>query len=347
MNSLRKILFPFSIVYGFATRIRNWAFDTGLLKSEKFGIPVIAVGNLNVGGTGKSPLIETMIRLLQEHCKTAVLSRGYGRKTKGFLLADEQSNAAQLGDEPFQFYRKFKRVTVAVDEKRARGIKQLLTLRPDLEVVLLDDAFQHRYVNAGLTILLTSWNDLYTDDLLLPAGNLREARRGAKRADMIIVTKCPPKLTPVQKEETIKKLQPESCQEVFFSTISYHNAVIGRDAEIALSDLSKYKVLLVSGIADPKPLEGFLRSAHIDFEHIEFGDHQTLHQSDFNSISKKFDRIAHKLKIILTTEKDYVRNFMEVNLPVFYLPISAEFLEEADKFNHLIKDYVRKNKGDN
>lgn len=347
MNSLRKILYPFSIIYGFVTWIRNWAFDKGLLKSEKFNIPIIAVGNLNVGGTGKSPLIETLIRLLHKDFQTAVLSRGYGRKTSGFLLADDRSSAEQLGDEPFQFFRKFKLISVAVDEKRARGIKQLLNLRPDLEVVLLDDAFQHRYVSAGLKILLTSWNDLYSDDLLLPAGNLREGKQGAKRADMIIVTKCPLNLSAGQFKETIEKLKPEPHQDVFFSTIRYHNAVVGHDAEIALSDLSKYKVLLVTGIADPKPLEGFLKRSHVEFEHLEFGDHQTLHQSEFTAISKKYDRIPQKLKIILTTEKDYVRNFMEVNLPVFYLPISAEFLEEGDKFNHLIKGYVRKNKGDN
>ncbi len=340
-------MFPFSIIYGFATQIRNWAFDKGLLKSEKFNLPVICVGNLNVGGTGKSPLIENLIRLLYKNFQTAVLSRGYGRKTQGFLLADDQSNAEQLGDEPFQFFRKFKQITVAVDEKRARGIKQLLTLRPDLEVVLLDDAFQHRYVNAGLTVLLTSWNDLYTDDLLLPAGNLRERKRGAKRANIIIVTKCPAKLTPVQMKKTRKRLQPESYQEVFFSKINYAEAAIGRETEIALNELKRYKVLLVTGIADPKPLEDFLRTSHIEFEHIEFGDHQILQQSDFEVITKKYDKIPQKLKIILTTEKDYVRNFMEVNLPVFYLPISAEFLEEGDKFNHLIKDYVRTNKGDN
>ena len=340
-------MFPFSIIYGFVTQIRNWAFDIGLLKSEKFNVPVIAVGNLNVGGTGKSPLIENLIRLLHKNFQTAVLSRGYGRKTQGFLLADDQSNAAQLGDEPFQFFRKFEQISVAVDEKRARGIKQLLILRPDLEVVLLDDAFQHRYVNAGLKILLTSWNELYTDDLLLPAGNLREGKKGAKRANMIIVTKCPAKLTPGQIKETIMKLKPEPNQEVFFSTIGYQKTVIGQDAEIALSDLSKYKVLLVTGIANPKPLEDFLRTSYIDFEHIEFGDHQILQQSDFDLIAKKYESLPQKLKIILTTEKDYVRNFMEVNLPVFYLPINAEFLGEGDKFNHLIKDYVRKNKGDN
>lgn len=340
-------MYPFSIIYGFVTHVRNWAFDTGILKSERFNKPVIAVGNLNVGGTGKSPLIETMIRLLCKDFKTAVLSRGYGRTTNGFLLADDQSDADRLGDEPFQFYRKFRQITVAVDEKRARGIKKLTTLKPDLEVVLLDDAFQHRYVNAGLSILLTSWNALYTDDLLLPAGNLREGKKGAKRANMIIVTKCPPKLSPDQIKETIAKLQPESYQEVFFSTIKYHRTAISGDAEIAVSDLHNYKVLLITGIADPKPLESFLRNSHINFEHIEFGDHQTLNQSDFKTISKKYESIPQKLKMILTTEKDYVRNFMEVNLPVFYLPISSEFLEEGDKFNHLIKDYVRKNKGDN
>jgi tetraacyldisaccharide 4'-kinase len=323
--------------------IRNWAFDQGIIRSRKFDIPIIAVGNLNVGGTGKSPQIEYLIRLLMPAFEIAVLSRGYGRTTKGFLLSDENSTAEQLGDEPLQFYRKFKNLCVAVDEKREHGIEQIQRLKPKVELVLLDDAFQHRHVEAGLYVLLTAWDDLYADDLLLPAGNLREPKSGAQRAHIIVVTKCPPHLSAEEQAVIINKLNPGSHQKVFFNTIVYQDQILGNQKEVFMNDLNEYGVLLVTGIANPKPLMEFLTHHKVSFKHMKFADHQNLGKAALKTISQRYDAIAGDKKIILTTEKDYVRNFLNVDLPVYYLPIRTEFIENGDGFNNLINDYVRKN----
>src|SRR6478752_1663867 len=203
MNLLRKILFPFAVLYGFITSIRNFLYDNNLLKSYSFDLPIIAVGNLSVGGTGKTPQIEYLIRLLSSKYKVATLSRGYKRKSEGFVLADETSNAEILGDEPFQFFQKFKNIQVAVDANRKNGIEQLLSQPEKPEVILLDDAYQHRKVKAGFYIMLTAYGDLYADDFMLPTGNLREYRSGANRANLIVVTKCPPNLS-ISEQENIK-----------------------------------------------------------------------------------------------------------------------------------------------
>lgn len=337
-------MYPFSLIYGLITKFRNWSFDKGFLKSQEFSLPIIAVGNLNVGGTGKSPQIEYLIRLLHNTYITAVLSRGYGRKTKGFLVANDNSDADELGDEPLQFYRKFSNLCVAVDEDRVNGIEQILRINPETELILLDDAFQHRYVKAGLYLLLTAYHDLYVDDLLLPAGNLRESKRGAKRADIIVVTKCPGNLSKEDRIQIEKKLNPEAHQKVFFSSIIYEKTVAGNQNEILVSDLKDYKVLLVSGIANPEPIEEFLNQNRIGYEHMKFADHQKLENREIRSISKKYDEISGDKKIILTTEKDYVRNFLRVDLPVYYLAIQTEFIEGEEDFNNLINNYVRKNK---
>lgn len=343
MNFLRKILYPFSLIYGLITTLRNWAFDKGLIKAKEFDLPIIAVGNLNVGGTGKSPQIEYLIRLLQAKYDTAVLSRGYGRKTKGFLMADVDADANQLGDEPFQFYRKFTNLTVAVDENRVHGVEQIQKLDPGIGLILLDDAFQHRYVKAGFYLLLTAFDDLYVNDLLLPAGNLRESKSGAKRANIIVITKCPKNLNKEDRGRIEKKLKPQPYQKVFFSTITYQKKIIGSQGEISIDDLKNYKVLLVTGIANPKPIEDFLFQKKIDFEHVKFGDHHHIENKEIKSISKKYDKISGSRKIILTTEKDYVRNFLDVEFQVYYLAIETEFIDGEEEFNNLINDYVRKN----
>ncbi|HSN48353.1 MAG TPA: tetraacyldisaccharide 4'-kinase [Flavobacterium sp.] len=216
MNLLRKILFPFAILYGFITGIRNFLYDKGILKSYSFDVPVIAVGNLSVGGTGKTPQIEYLIRLLSPKYKVATLSRGYKRQSKGFVLADSTSNAEILGDEPFQFYKKFNKIQVAVDADRKHGIDQLLSQTNKPEVILLDDAFQHRKVKAGFYILLTSYGDLYSDDFMLPTGNLRESNSGAQRADMIVVTKCPATLSLDEQNEIKAKLKLEPNKELYY-----------------------------------------------------------------------------------------------------------------------------------
>ncbi len=326
-------------------RLRNWAFDKGIIRSKKFNIPIIVVGNLNVGGTGKSPQIEYLIRLLTLNYETAVLSRGYGRKSKGFLLADKNSNADLLGDEPLQFYRKFNKLCVAVDERRVHGIEQIQKLKPNVELILLDDAFQHRYVDAGLYILLTAFGNLYMDDHLLPSGNLRESKNGAKRAQLIVVTKCPQNLSMEEQHRIVKKLKPLKHQQVFFSTIAYGDVILGDQKKIFINDLVSYDVLLVTGIANPQPIEEFLNQKKIVFDHLKFTDHQRLGKKELESIYKKHVENSTGNKLILTTEKDYVRNFLDVNFPVYYLPIQTGFIGDGDNFNKLINSYVRKNKG--
>lgn len=336
-------MYPISLLYGLVISIRNKAFTIGFLSSKSFDIPIIAVGNLNVGGTGKSPMIEYLIRLFLESYHTAVLSRGYGRKTKGFFLAEPDCSALELGDEPYQFYRKFKNLDIAVDEKRVRGIETLRELKPDLELVLLDDAFQHRHVKAGLYILLTAFDNLYVDDFLLPTGDLRERKKGADRADLIVVSKCPQTLSKIERLEIIKKIAPKKHQEVFFSSIAYDDQIYANDHTIQLNELEQWKILLVTGIANPKPLLAFLQKNKLDVEHIKFADHQFIGDKDQRRIASRFDSIKDKNKLILTTEKDFVRNFLNTTLPIYYLPIKTNMLEGENKFNEIIQNYVRKN----
>ncbi|WKK66882.1 tetraacyldisaccharide 4'-kinase [Lutimonas zeaxanthinifaciens] len=344
MNSLRKILYPFSLLYGFIISIRNTCFDLGILESKSFDFPVIVVGNLNVGGTGKSPMIEYLIRSFESDFKTAVLSRGYARKTKGFLMASEGCTARDIGDEPYQFFRKFKNLTVAVDEKRVRGIEKLKQIKPELELMLLDDAFQHRYVKAGFSILLTAYDDLYVDDLLLPAGNLRESVSGARRANVVVVTKCPASLDKRKKREIIAKLSPSFNRDIFFSTVDYDDLIINdKGDKIDMGVLNEYQVLLVTGIANPTILEGFLRDRQVNFEPLKFSDHQFFGEKEHKAIENKFNMLSSGKKLILTTEKDYVRSFQNVDLPVYYIPIRTRILYEDEKFNNIIQNYVRQN----
>ncbi|MGI9530252.1 tetraacyldisaccharide 4'-kinase [Lutimonas sp.] len=346
MNSLRKILFPFSILYGLITGLRNFAFDIGILTSKSFDIPIILVGNLSVGGTGKSPMIEYLIGHFSDSLEMAVLSRGYGRKTKGYLLADTRSTAKDIGDEPFQFHRKFPAVKVAVDEERVHGVEQLLKLKPSVDLLLMDDGFQHRYVQAGCAVLLTSYEDLYTNDLLLPAGNLRESRRGARRAQIIVVTKCPDDISGEDRNRIIDQLKPAEDQHVFFSCIKYSSRIFDGSGHRSLEEITGSQVVLVTGIANSLPMERFLSSRGIDFRHIKFSDHQRIDGDDMQKIKDGLDELPADQRIVITTEKDYVRSFIDIDLPVFYLPISTEIKGDSEKFNELIQVYVRKNKRD-
>jgi tetraacyldisaccharide 4'-kinase len=334
MNLLRKILFPFAILYGFITSIRNFLFDKGILKSYSFDIPVIAVGNLSVGGTGKTPQIEYLIRLLSPKYKVATLSRGYKRQSKGFVLADSSSNAAILGDEPFQFYSKFKDIQVAVDADRKNGIEQLLSQTENPEIILLDDAFQHRKVKAGFYILLTSYGDLYSDDFILPTGNLRESRSGAKRANVVIVTKCPENL-PLEEQNKIRiKLQLNANQELYFSYIDYDDSVYSKDKTMKFSEIQNVDKLLLAGIAKPNPFFAYLQSKND--EKLVFADHHHFTENDIRNILDKAQN-----KIIITTEKDFVRlkgKLSEEQL--FYLPIKSSFISDSDNFDKTITNYV-------
>ncbi len=319
-----------AFLYWLVTFIRNWLYDKGIFKSFSFDIPIIAVGNLSVGGTGKTPQIEYLIRLLSDNYKVAVLSRGYKRTTKGFILADENASASSIGDEPFQFYSKFPNIQVAVDANRKSGIENLLQLPNKPDVVLLDDAFQHRKVKAGFYILLTAYDDLFCDDNILPFGNLREPSSGKKRADMIIVTKCPKDLSELAQQKIKEKLKVK--QQVFFTTIQYDDCVFGNDSQLLVSEIQSESKVLVAGIAKPKLFFDFLKNDND--ETLVFPDHHDFSKQDCELILAK----ANGRKII-TTEKDFVRlNGLLPKAQLFYLPIKSTFLNT--NIDKTIEDYV-------
>ena len=334
MNLLRKLLFPFAILYGLITSIRNFLFDKGILKSYSFDLPIIAVGNLSVGGTGKTPQIEYLIRLLSDKYKVATLSRGYKRESKGFILAQTNATAKILGDEPYQFFEKFKNIQVAVDADRKNGIEQLLAQKDKPDVILLDDAFQHRKVKAGFYILLTSYGELFSDDFILPTGNLRESRSGAKRANVVIVTKCPSVLSPENQIEIRKRLKLSNNQDLYFTFIEYDDFVFGGNQKIDVSLIQENPKTLVAGIAKPQPFFDYLQN-EMDVC-LTFPDHHNFNDKDILEIKK----LAKNNKII-TTEKDFVR--LKGSLPseqLFYLPIKSAFLSGSENFNKTILNYV-------
>lgn len=340
MNLLRKLLFPFAILYGFITSLRNYLYDKGILKSYSFNIPVIVVGNLSVGGTGKTPQIEYLIRLLSPIYRVATLSRGYKRKSEGFILADDSVNAEIIGDEPFQYFKKFPNIQVAVDSDRKNGIEKLLKQKTPPEIILLDDAFQHRKVKAGFYILLTAYEDLFCDDFMLPTGNLRESRNGAKRANVIIVTKCRPHITQLEQEAISIKLRRfllcrnDNKVEIFFSSIDYDDKVCNASESILVSDLNEKQKIVLAGIAKPKPFFDFLQN---DSDEIMiFPDHHNFNNRDIETLKNKA-----KDKIIVTTEKDYVRLLTKIpKLKLYYLSIKSRFIKHQDLFNQIIINYV-------
>jgi tetraacyldisaccharide 4'-kinase len=334
MNLLRKILFPFAFLYGFITNTRNFLYDKGILKTYSFDVPVIAVGNLSVGGTGKTPQIEYLIRLLSPKYKVATLSRGYKRQSKGFILANSNSNPEILGDEPFQFYSKFKNIQVAVDADRRNGIEQLLSQEERPDIFLLDDAFQHRKVKAGSYILLTSYGDLYSDDFMLPTGNLRESRSGAQRANVVIVTKCPSDLSLDEQNKIKNQLQLDYNQLLYFSYIDYDDSVYSEEKTMRVSEIKNVDKLLLAGIAKPNPFFAYLQSEND--EKLVFQDHHHFTEKDINEIKYKSQN-----KIIITTEKDFVR--LKGSIPkekLFYLPIRCSFISESENFDKSIINYV-------
>ena len=335
MSILRKILTPFALLYGTGMLLRNGLYNVKIFKSKAFPLPVISVGNLSVGGTGKSPMIEYLLTLLISNYKTATLSRGYGRDSTGFYLLDGSETAEMVGDEPLQFKTKFKHAIVAVDEKRTRGISLLLA-NCSPEVILLDDAFQHRKVKAGLNILLTTYDQLYVDDFILPTGNLREPASGAKRAHIIVVTKCP-KNMPVKKQIAIRKrLKLKNYQKLFFSYIEYGNKVYSEKPRKLISSISDEKITLVTGIANPQPLCDYLDQLHIDFEHLNFPDHHKFTKGDLNQIMEA--------PLVLTTEKDFMRLKGVISHPnLYYLPIKMKFIgSKALEFDQQIERFVFK-----
>ncbi|SHF47148.1 lipid-A-disaccharide kinase [Salegentibacter echinorum] len=333
MKILRKLLFPFALLYGLIMWIRNFFYNSGILKSRAYTLPVICVGNLNAGGTGKSPMIEYLLKFLLPKFRVASLSRGYKRSTKGYHLLSGEETAGEVGDEPLQFKRKFNRAIVAVEADRQNGIFQLKNQNP--EVILLDDAFQHRKVEAGLNILLTAYGDLYVDDFMLPTGNLREPTAGAERAKIIIVTKCPPKLIKPEMERIRHKLELRNYQKLFFSFIDYSDSVISKEKTLKLEQLKAKQVTLVTGIANPKPLTLFLEKKAIGFKHLKYKDHHNFSASEIAHLQEK--------EFVLTTEKDYVRlvdHFEREQL--YYLPVQSAFLANEKEFQQEILDFMHK-----
>ncbi|MDR6966204.1 tetraacyldisaccharide 4'-kinase [Flavobacterium arsenatis] len=307
-----------------------------IFKSYSFDLPIIAVGNLSVGGTGKTPQIEYLIRLLSDKYKIATLSRGYKRKSEGFILADENANTEILGDEPFQFYQKFPNVQVAVDANRKNGIEQLLKQNGRPEIILLDDAFQHRKVKAGLYILLTAYNDLYADDYILPTGNLRESRNGARRANIVIVTKCPANLSLDEQKSIKEKLKLAQNQELYFTYVDYDDAIFSEEKQLQVSDIKDSDKLLLAGIAKPEPFFKHLKKENDEV--LIFPDHHHFSEKDILEIKNKAQN-----NIIITTEKDYVR--LKGQLPkeqLFYLPIKSSFVSDEENFDKAIFTYLNK-----
>jgi len=333
MKLLRYILFPLVPFYYVVTLLRNKLYDFGLKSSKSFDVPVICVGNLSVGGTGKTPMIEYLIRLLKKDYKIATLSRGYKRKTKEFVIADETINVQDIGDEPFQYFKKFNDIIVSVDANRCTGIMQLLSLNNKLEVILLDDAFQHRKVKAGLNIILTSYDNLYTNDMVLPTGNLREPKSGAKRANVIVVTKCPSTISETEKREIVNVLDPLPNQHVFFSSISYSNYIKNFKEDRPLQYLEDKKFTLVTGIANARLLVDFLNSEGFNFDHLNFKDHHEFSAKEIENLKEK--------ELIVTTEKDFMRlePYFKDSNTIFYIPIEAT-LSNAKKFDSLIEKFI-------
>lgn len=312
--------------------IRNFLFDKGILRSYSFEVPVIAVGNLSVGGTGKTPQIEYLIRLLAQNYKIATLSRGYKRKSEGFVLADANSTAEILGDEPFQIHQKFPQIKVAVDADRKNGIEKLLSLEDKPEVILLDDAFQHRRVKAGFYILLSAYDDLFCDDFLLPTGNLRESRKGAKRANVIIITKCPKDLSEIAQQNIKNKIGLEV--PIYFSYIDYDDMVYNPNESKKVSEIKLLDKLVIAGIAKPEPFFNYLEVSRDDC--LVYPDHHFFTEKDLNQIERKANN-----KVIITTEKDFVRLMQHHwKTSIYYLPIKSSFLTKREELDNKILNYV-------
>lgn len=345
LRTVRIVLFPLSLLYFVIIWIRNKLYDKGIIRSAVFNLPIICVGNLAVGGTGKSPMVEYLVRLLKDEFKIATLSRGYKRKTKGYALANEHTTALEIGDEPMQFHSKFPDVPVAVGEQRLVAIPQLLHDHPGTQAIILDDAFQHRSVKAGLNILLTDYNNLFIHDWFLPAGDLRDQRSSYQRAEIIVVTKCPPSLAEEEKNAIAAEIAPLGHQQLFFTTMRYgapYHIIHKKTFPVT----EETEVLLVTGIANPLPLKKMLHDTAHTYYQMAYNDHHIFTIDDLNDIKKRFASIQAPQKIILTTEKDAVRlvKFEQElkDLPLYVIPIEPAFLfNDAGRFDRLIQNFIR------
>ena len=359
-HKLRKILapvlFPLALLYGFATSVRNKLYNLGILKSTEFDFPVISVGNITVGGTGKTPHVEYLLDLLGDKFEVAFLSRGYKRKTKGFILANGNSSPETIGDEPFQIFRKYKHVKIAVDENRVHGIEELMNTEKPPRCVILDDAYQHRRVAPGVNIALIDYHRPMHRDYLLPLGDLRESKYGIHRANIVIVTKVPHEIKPIEKRLWIKELNLFPYQFLYFTAVHYGNLIPvfnTRKKQIKLEEISQneYAVVLITGIANPLPLAQKVMMHCKELEEMQFPDHYEYTSRDINKILLKLQTLKAKNKLVITTEKDAVKlrclkavhDALKDN--IYYIPVKIRFLDEKGKeFDSNIYEFVRKNK---
>lgn len=354
---LKILLYPFSFLYGMAVYFRNRFYDWNILKSKEFDVPVISIGNITVGGTGKTPHVEYLIELLKDKFEVATLSRGYKRKTRGFLYVESNSSVAGVGDEPLQMKRKFPDVTVSVCENRVKGAEKLFERKGDKtpDVLILDDAFQHRRIIAGINILLIDYNRPIKEDMLLPAGRLRESAAQMKRANIIIFTKCPPgEVTPIMRRILQKEVKLKPYQELFFTTFEYDKiqpVFAGGELKKDFYSKKTHAILVVTGIAYPRLIPEYLKTFSLEMDLVQFSDHHNYSKDDIRLIMSRFEKLKTPNKIIVTTEKDAVR-FLELRElddqfknALYYLPFKVKFLDEEGKlFNKKILNYVGENK---
>lgn len=353
MQGVKIVLLPFSFIYGVIIDIRNRLFDIGILKQTTFPVHTICVGNLAVGGAGKTPHVEYIIKLLlADNYKIATLSRGYKRLSTGYVLANDNSNTSDIGDEPLIFKSKYP-IEVAVDKSRVAGVKRLMQQFNNINCVLLDDAFQHRWIKCGLNICVSDYSKPYFSDTLLPAGTLREFVSGIKRADIIIISKTPERTSPIDLRNFLKDIKPLAHQQVFFSYLKYGElySITNSNEKIdTLNELFRYRVVSFAGIANAEPFVNYLKEYAALVSHLPFTDHHNYSVKDLEDIERYFRSFEGGNKILVTTEKDYMRlknpNIWEIakRMNIFVLPVEVTFKEKEQEFNELIKKYVTRNR---
>ena len=361
MRLIKNIfLYPVSLLYGLITGIRNFLYNNGILPSVEFHFPVICVGNITVGGTGKTPHTEYIAGLLRENFKVATLSRGYKRRTRDFRIASSSALVRDIGDEPMQIFRKFPDVLITVDRNRVHGVNRILEENPETEVIILDDGFQHRSITPGFSILLSDFERLIIRDHMMPYGNLRENKGNMRRADIILITKSPENLSPIQRRLIVKEVDKAPYQNLYFTSFRYKHPVPvfegynNEEARSHMSECAGCGIVLVTGIANPQPFNEYLQKSYNEIIHLSFPDHHNFKEKDLLSISTAFNDLKSKNRYLFTTEKDAVRlrEFTNIAEPIrsafFYVPIEIHFLnEDKDEFYNLIINYVRKNTRNN
>jgi tetraacyldisaccharide 4'-kinase len=349
------LLYPFALIFGLIVRIRNYLYNTGILKSVSFDIPIISVGNLSAGGTGKTPHVEYLADLLGKNFRVAVLSRGYKRISRGFILSEKGSTASDIGDEPAQIKNKFPDMIVAVDENRVSGVRNIIRKHPDTEVIILDDAYQHRRISPGKNILLCDYNNRYTSDHLLPYGKLREHRKNSKRANYIIISRSPLDLAPIDRRIIVGEMAPLSHQHLYFTSVIYKEPVPFFDdtpEPLCLSKISETNrnILLLTGIAAPEYFYNYLSIYSSRIIHLKYPDHHTFTINDLNKINSEYNSLEAGNRCLITTEKDAARlkeipNIADfIDKGTYYIPIGISFLnDDGEEFDNFISDYVKTN----